>query len=200
MVCSVVERELCLVPNVLCLECMHLIDMTHAWAGSTHSQHQLKIRGIHHFEQQHHFTVLPTVPLTWPPATSDIPLTWIHEFCSICTSRCDPSSTVAMGTTCSFCSAASQFLGWGMSLISPLDTFLDQQHKVFDISCHATDSYSFSLSSKGMTRHLGADSKPATPLLFQHVHLMDHLFVALQLVTMPSNSGHWQAWQMFSSG
>jgi hypothetical protein len=74
-----------------------------------------------------------------------------------------------MGTICSLRSAASRFLGLEMMLTSPLDTFLDQQHQVLGIACHATDSYSFSLFSKGITGCLGVKSKPAIPLFFQHV-------------------------------
>ena len=99
-----------------------------------------------------------------------------------------PSSTVAMGTICSLCSAASQFLGWEMMLTSPLDTFLDQQHRVLGIVCRATDSYSFSLFSTGMTGCLEVESKPATPLLFRHVRLMDHLFTALYTQAVGHNA------------
>jgi hypothetical protein len=63
-----------------------------------------------------------------------------------------------------------------MMVQNPLSTFLDQQQRVLTQGCRATDNYSYTLFSKGMTGRLGTESNPSAPLLFRHVLYMDQVF------------------------
>jgi hypothetical protein len=91
-------------------------------------------------------------------------------------SRRGDGSTISMATVRHLRSAASQFLGWEMMVRNPLNTFLDQHQRVLNQGCRATDNYSYSLFSKGMTGRLGSESIPSAPLLFRHVFYMDQTF------------------------
>jgi hypothetical protein len=63
-----------------------------------------------------------------------------------------------------------------MMVQNPLNTFLDQQQRVLIQGCRATNNYSYTLFSKGMTGRLGTESNPSAPLLFRHVLYMDQVF------------------------
>lgn len=142
-----------------------------------HDQYQLKLSVIRSFEQKHRFQFLGVQPLAFPPNTIDIPLMWTQISYSLCPStRRGDGSTVSMATVRHLRSAASQFLGWEMMVQNPLSTFLDQQQRVLTQGCRATDNYSYTLFSKGMTGRLGTESNPSAPLLFRHVLYMDQVF------------------------
>ena len=102
----------------------------------------------------------------------------IHESYSLRPSTKVGDSTVAFASIRSLRSAASQFLGWEMLVRNPGWTFLDQQQRVLQLPCRATDNYSFRLFAKGMTGRLGTKSNPTTALLFRHVAYMEKTFVA----------------------
>lgn len=163
--------------ELVMLERMRLIDMANAWASGTHDQYQLKLSIIRSFEQKHRFNFLDAPPLPFPPNTIDIPLMWAQTSYSLRpSSRRGDGSTISMATVRHLRSAASQFLGWEMMVRNPLNTFLDQQQRVLHQGCRATDNYSYSLFSKGMTGRLGSESIPSAPLLFRHVLYMDQTF------------------------
>lgn len=175
---SVVSRELHCASDLdlLRLERMRLIDTANAWAVGTHSQYQQKLSIIRQFEANHNFTVLLQPQLLYPPASLDIPLMWIQESYSLHTST-KTDSTVSMATISHLRSAASQFLGWEMMIQSfPMATYLDHQHRVIQQPCRATDCYSYTLLTKGMSSHLGTESNPSSALLFRHIHYMDQVF------------------------
>eukprot|EP00956_Cyclotella_meneghiniana_P025538 scaffold53455_cov41-Cyclotella_meneghiniana.AAC.4 len=65
-----------------------------------------------------------------------------------------------------------------MLVRNPGWTFLDQQQRVLQLPCRATDNYSFRLFAKGMTGRLGTKSNPTMALLFRHVAYMEKTFVA----------------------
>ena len=176
---AVVGRELrCATDSYLLhLERMRLIDMANAWATGTHTQYQQKLAVIRQFEMDYSFSFLNGPPLTVPPTSPDIPLMWIHESYSLrSSSRNKERGQVATAAIRHLRSAASQFLGWEMMVRHPTSTVLDQQHRVLQQPCRATDCYSFSLFSKGLSSRLGTDSTPAVPLLFRHVRYMDLIF------------------------
>lgn len=176
---SVLGRELRLPTDVdlLMLERMRLIDMACAWASGTHDQYQTKLAVIRGFESKHQFSFLTPPPLPFPPNTVDIPLMWAQTSYSLRpSSRRGDGSAISMNTVRQLRSAASQLLGWEMMIRQPLNTFLDQQQRVLQQGCRATDNYSYSLFSKGMSGRLGTESIPSAPLLFRHVFYMDQVF------------------------
>lgn len=164
--------------ELLRLERMRVIDMANAWASGTHTQYQSKLSSIRSFELFHDFPILQRSSLSRPPDSIDIPLMWIQESYSLRPSSRADDSLVSFATVRSLRSAASQFLGWEMMVSSPLSTFIDQQQRVLHQPCRATDSYSFTLFTKGISGRLGTDSQPATALLFRHVFFMDSYFLA----------------------
>lgn len=175
---AVVGRELhCRADiDLLRLERMRLIDMANSWASGTHKVYQQKLSTIRRFESDHGFVFLGLDPLSSPPVSTDIPLMWIHESYSLRMSGKHNDSNIAFATVRQLRSAASQFLGWEMLIRNPGSTFLDQQQRVLELPCRATDCYSFNLFSKGMSGRLGNESSPASPLLFRHVQYMDRTF------------------------
>ena len=180
--------------DLLGLERMRIIDMANAWASGTHHQYQSKLKAIRAFELKHAFPILHNAVLQRPPSTPDNPLMWLHESYSLRPSsrRSTDNFTVSLGTVRQLRSAASQFLGWEMMISAPLTTYIDQQQRVLSQPCRATDNYSFSLFSKGMSGRLGTDSQPATALLFRHVLFMDQFFAANYKAAMaPSTQRRW---------
>jgi hypothetical protein len=157
---------------------MRIVDMANAWAEGTHKVYQQKLSIIRAFENTHQFAFLGLPALHAPPITVDIPLMWIHESYSLRPSSKFSDSTVAFATIRHLRSAASQFLGWEMSVRDPGSTFIDHQQRVLQLPCRATDNYSFNLFTKGMSGRLGTESTPATALLFRHVAYMDKTFQA----------------------
>jgi hypothetical protein len=157
---------------------MRVIDMANAWASGTHTQYQSKLSSIRSFELFHDFPILQRSSLSCPPDSIDIPLMWIQESYSLHPSSRANDSLVSFATVRSLRSAASQFLGWEMMMSSPLSTFIDQQQCVLHQPRRATDSYSYTLFTKGISGRLGTDSQPATALLFRHVFFMDSCFLA----------------------
>jgi hypothetical protein len=90
--------------------------MANAWAEGTHKVYQQKLSIIRAFENTHQFAFLGLPALQSPPITVDIPLMWIHESYSLRPSSKFSDSTVAFATIRHLRSAASQFLGWEMSV------------------------------------------------------------------------------------
>lgn len=164
--------------DLLRLERMRVVDMANAWAAGTHKVYQQKLTAIRAFEAAHQFGFLGLPPLLCPPVTVDIPLMWIHESYSLRPSTKFADSTVAWASIRQLRSAASQFLGWEMLVRDPGSTFMDQQQRVLQLPCRATDNYSFNLFTKGMSSRLGTESTPATALLYRHVVYMDQTFLS----------------------
>lgn len=164
--------------DLLRFERMRVIDMANAWAHGTHKVYQQKLAVIRGFQLDHQFSFLGLPPLPTPPISVDIPLMWIHESYSLRTSSKHNDTTVAFATIRHLRSAASQLLGWEMLVRDPSSTFQDTQQNVIQLPCRPTDSYSFTLFTKGMSGRLGTASSPATPLLFRHVLYMDRTFNA----------------------
>jgi hypothetical protein len=154
---------------------MCLIDSANAWALGTHTQYQGKLSIIRAFEATHNFTVLRQPLLVRPPSSIDIPLMWIQESYGLRRST-KTNSPIAMATVRHLRSAASQFLGWELMLQHPMATYLDSQHRVIQQPCRATDCYSYTLLTKGMSGRLGTESNPSATLLFCHVAYMDKVF------------------------
>lgn len=175
---DVVRRELHCATDIslLRLERMRLIDTANAWAAGTHSQYQGKLSIIREFESAHNFTVLHQPPLERPPSSIDIPLMWVQESYSPLRRSKKTNSPIAMATVRHLRSVASQFYGWEMMLQHPMATYLDQQHRVIQQPCRATDCYSYTLLTKGMSGRLGTESNQSAPLLFCHVAYMDRVF------------------------
>jgi hypothetical protein len=174
---AVVQRELHCASDTLLLqlERMCLIDSANAWALGTHTQYQGKLSIIRAFEATHNFTVLRQPLLVRPPSSIDIPLMWIQESYGLRRST-KTNSPIAMATVRHLRSAASQFLGWELMLQHPMATYLDSQHRVIQQPCRATDCYSYTLLTKGMSGRLGTESNPSATLLFCHVAYMDKVF------------------------
>ena len=167
--------------------------MANAWASSTHRQYQSKLNAIRSFKLKHAFPILHRACLQRPPSTTDIPFMWLQESFSLRPStRSADNPTVSFGTVRQLRSAASQFLGWEMMILAQLSTYIDQQQRVLSQPCRATDSYSFSLFTKGLSGWLGTDSRPATALLFQHVLFMNQFFAAnYKAAAAPSGQRRW---------
>jgi hypothetical protein len=62
--------------KLLCFERKHLLDMAHSWAEGTHKLYQGKIHFLQWFGQRFGLQVLMKHPITKPPISNEIPLTW----------------------------------------------------------------------------------------------------------------------------
>jgi hypothetical protein len=70
-------------------------------------------------------------------------------------------------------SAASQFLTWDMMVSRPERAFMDQQRRVIEQPCRATDGLGYTLYTNGFRARVGDQTHPSVALLDCHVRALD---------------------------
>jgi hypothetical protein len=156
---------------------MRLIDMAHNWSLGTHGTYQTKLRIIRNFEQRYGVHVLRSTPLRRPPSGLDISLMWCQEAYGLRKSpikRHEGSDlNLAFSTIRQLRSAASQFLTWDMMVSRPERAFMDQQRRVIEQPCRATDGLGYTLYTNGFRARVGDQTHPSVALLDCHVRALD---------------------------
>jgi integrase len=79
---------------------------------------------------------------------------------------------LAFSTVRQLRSAVSQFLTWDMMVATP-GAFMDQQRRVLQLPCRATDGLGYTLYSAGMRARVGDETHPSVALLDCHVRELD---------------------------
>ena len=156
---------------------MRMLDMVHFWAARTHSQYQAKLGLIRRFEHDHGLHILRQTCLERPPSGPEIPLMWCQEAYSLRKSPrrqdAQDSLTLAFSTIRQLRSAASQYFAWDMLVSSPTPVYMDNSRRLLHQPCRATDGFSYTLFSSGMSARIGDEARPSVPLLDRHVRALD---------------------------
>jgi hypothetical protein len=162
--------------ELMALERMRLLDMAHHWSVGTHTTYQGKLRIVRKFEDRYGVAILLPTPLLRPPHGVDIPLMWCQEAYSLRLSPAKRSEgtnmNLAFSTVRQLRSAVSQFLTWDMMVATP-GAFMDQQRRVLQLPCRATDGLGYTLYSAGMRARVGDESHPSVALLDCHIRALD---------------------------
>jgi hypothetical protein len=85
----------------------------------------------------------------------------------------DVALNLAFTTVRQLRAAASQYLAWDM-LVSCPEVFLTREQHLLAQPCRPTDTYGYTLFTKGMVSRLGDETRPSTALLDGHVRVLDH--------------------------
>jgi hypothetical protein len=147
---------------------MRLLNMAHHWSVGTHTTYQSKLCIVRKFEDRYGINIILPTPLLWLPHGVDIPLMWCQEAYSLWLSPAKRSEGTNMNlaflTVQQLCSAVSQFLIWDMMVATP-GAFMDQQRRVLQLPCRATDGLGYTLYSAGMQARVGDETHPSIALL-----------------------------------
>ena len=183
---AVQGRELCFSHRdmaLLCFERMRMIDMASYWSLGTHKAYQSKLRTLDRFGKLFHVHVLPSLSLSSPPSSHEIPLMWAQVYQCLQRSkrRMNPDGThpfVKVDTARQLRSAASQWYTWNFLLAHPGRLIHSKSGELVVQRCRPTDSFGGTLFYRGLSTRLGVDVQPAVALLRRHVvWLNDYLDV-----------------------
>jgi hypothetical protein len=162
--------------KLMMLERMRILDMVSYWSKGTHSSYQGKLRVIRDFEDSFGVSILRPTPLLSPPKGPEIALMWCQEAYSLRPSSKrfdrDVALNLAFTTVRQLRAAASQYLAWDM-LVSQPEVFLTRDRHLLAQPCRPTDTYGYTLFTKGMVARLGDETRPSTALLDGQVRFLD---------------------------
>lgn len=156
--------------RLLQLERMRLIDLAHAWAKSTHSGYQAKLRSLSNFQQNFGVPILRPTHLLAPPHGPDIPLMWSQEYHSLSPGRSGP---MTFGTLRQSRSAVAYFYAIDALQSAPLRSHVDQSHRLIFGPVRCTDGISSTMFATGLSSRLGTASRPTVALKYRHVFQLD---------------------------
>ena len=151
------------------LERMRFSDLVHAWSKQRSQTGPSGRPPLHPCFGE-------ITSLIKPPRSDAIPLMWVQQHYALQPKRWRRNTStedvdrVTYGTTRSLQSAASIFLKLDFQVAFPGE--VNTNHRAPGVS--PTDELSYTLMSNGMTGRLGAESRPAVPLLNRQVRHLDN--------------------------
>jgi hypothetical protein len=152
------------------LERMRMIDAAHSWAPQTLVGYQRDLRRFHRFcgsfsiPMPHH-RQLPAVP----PHGTTVLLLWSMEHHTLQLSSHATQEFIGYSSARSLRSALGSLSSWSLSL-GPAGSAYRSQHQVFGPDgVSPTDDLLVSMTTSGMSRRLGTESRPPTAIRAEHV-------------------------------
>lgn len=160
--------------QLLALERMRLLDMTHSWARNTHTSYQGKLQILQSFAHQHDIPLLRPPSWEHPRHEDDIVVMWCQEFYSLSAgaSRLGQHAKTAFGSIRQLRSALAHLLAWNSAQQPQAPGFLDRQRRLVYQDCRLTDALPSQLHAQGMAIRLGTEPSPSKALLDRHVRFL----------------------------
>ena len=161
----------------MCLERIRLLDIAWSWARGTHRTYQTQFNFIRKFESSFSVPVLSAAPLSLPPSSPDIALSWCMEHRATqevrAASRGSSVGPISFGTVRQLRSAAAQFYQLDAIVAHPQSSHINREGRLLYQYCRPTDNLAMKMVTSGLSRRLGTSVTASKALLARHVHALD---------------------------